>query len=297
VRVHKQIPALIVSGFLGSGKTSLVRWLLERAQQSGTRVAVISNEFGALGIDRALLGEGGDAFVELEGGCVCCQLSNELVDTLEMLRQRVDPDQIIIETSGVALPGETQTNLWREPVRSWVSDDVAVVVVNAEQVEEGRDLEGTFEYQLTSADLVLLNKIDLVSPAALTSIEARLSEIEPDAPILHSTHGQVDPAVLFPPDVAGVRRARRSGDKEIAPHLHDHFESEVVTVASGASPDRLIERFRDAGVLRAKGFVDTTHGLRLLQGVGSRVQLHPTGEVADELIGKVVVIRKKRERR
>jgi G3E family GTPase len=173
------IPALIVSGFLGSGETSLVRWLLAEARRTGKRVAVISNEFGALGIDQALLGEGGEAFVELEGGCVCCQLSNELVETLEMLRAKVDPDQIVIETSGVALPGETQTNLWRPPVASWIADDVAVVVVNAEQVLEERDLGGTFEYQLTSADLLVLNKIDLVPGEALSGVEARLREIEP----------------------------------------------------------------------------------------------------------------------
>lgn len=101
------IPILIVSGFLGAGKTSLVRWLLAEAMRNGKRVAVISNEFGALGIDQALLGEGDPAVVQLDGGCVCCQLSDELVDTLEMLRKNVNPDQIIIETSGVALPGDT----------------------------------------------------------------------------------------------------------------------------------------------------------------------------------------------
>ena len=138
----RRIPALIVSGFLGSGKTTLVRNLLEDAQKQGVRVAVVSNEFGDLGIDRELLGNPADSYVELDGGCVCCRLSDELVDTLQMLRERADPDRIIVETSGVALPFDVQLNFWRDPIADWIDDDVAVVVVNAEQLHAGRDLHG-----------------------------------------------------------------------------------------------------------------------------------------------------------
>src|SRR5919108_5791613 len=99
----KRIPVLVISGFLGSGKTTLVSYLLKEAQAKGMRIAIVSNEFGALGIDQALLAQGGAAYVELEGGCVCCQLSDELVNTLQMLWERVGPDGIIVETSGVAL--------------------------------------------------------------------------------------------------------------------------------------------------------------------------------------------------
>ncbi|ETW92309.1 MAG: hypothetical protein ETSY1_44225 [Candidatus Entotheonella factor] len=196
---NRPIPVLVVSGFLGSGKTTLVRHLLGEAQLAGERIAVISNEFGALGIDQALLGANEDAYVELEGGCVCCQLSDELRDTLQMLRERVDPHRIIVETSGVALPSDTQLQFWREPVCTWVEDDVAVIVVNAEQLLEGRDLHGTFEDQVTSADLLLLNKIDLVPGESLDRLEGILCEMAPEVPILRGVHGQVAPDVLFPP--------------------------------------------------------------------------------------------------
>jgi cobalamin biosynthesis protein CobW len=150
-----RIPTLVVSGFLGSGKTTLVRRLLDQAQGRGERLAIVSNEFGALGIDQALLESGEGRYVELAGGCVCCTLSDELVQVLEAVRREVTPDRIVIETSGVALPYETQLSLWRPPVSAWVGDDMAVVLVNAEQLAEGRDLGATFEQQVSSADLLL----------------------------------------------------------------------------------------------------------------------------------------------
>ena len=287
------IPILIVSGFLGAGKTSLVCSLLAEAKRNRKRVAVISNEFGALGIDQALLGPGSPAVVQLDGGCVCCQLSDELVDTLEMLRHKVNPDQIIIETSGVALPGDTQVNLWREPAKSWIAQDVAVVVVNAEQVLAERDLEGTFEYQLTSADLLVLNQLDLVPADALPAIEARLREIEPEAPMVRSVHGQVDAAVLFPPDFTALREQRRHSARDALAQTHESFTSEVVAVETGIDEATLVARFRAIGALRAKGFVYTAAGPRLLQGVGGRVQLYDVAARPDgALMGAVVVIRR-----
>ena len=126
--MEQRIPVLVISGFLGAGKTTLVRHLLHDAQRTGVRVAVVSNEFGALGIDKALLGEGEEAYVEIEGGCVCCQLSDTLLDTLQMLWERVRPDRIIVETSGIALPFDTQLNLWREPVNAWITGGNQLVV-------------------------------------------------------------------------------------------------------------------------------------------------------------------------
>jgi G3E family GTPase len=287
----KRIPVLVVSGFLGSGKTTLVCHLLQEAQHTGARLAVVSNEFGALGIDRALLGQGGETYVELEGGCVCCQLSDELVQTLQMLRERVDPEAVIVETSGVALPFDTQLHVWREPVCRWVDDDMALVVVNAEQLFERRDLEGTFEDQVSSADLLLLNKIDLVPRGSIGELEAILQRMAPDTPVVRSLHGQVDASVLFPPDLRGLRAQRRAAGAQPRPHQHESFVACELAVEDGIDPDTLVARLRCLGMLRGKGFVRTSQGLRLIQGVGRRIELStPPFSPPAALVGRVVSI-------
>ena len=288
-RDRNGVPVLVVSGFLGSGKTTLVRWLLEQAQATGVRMAVISNEFGELGIDQALLGDRQAAYVELAGGCVCCQLSDELLQTVEELHQRTSPDRIVVETSGIALPSETLLTFWRDPVRQWVEEDTGVVVIDAAQVAEGRDLEGTFEEQVTSADLLILNKIDLVDAAGLARVEQRLREIEPDAPIVRTTRGRVDPDLLFPPRPSGERRVRST--PPVRSHGHDRFRHREVEIPAGMKSAEVIERLRGLTALRIKGFVVTAEGLRLVQGVGPRVELTPTqAEVGADMLGRLVVI-------
>lgn len=251
-------------------------------------MAVVTNEFGELGIDEALLGEGGAATVELAGGCVCCKLSDELSDTLQMLYDEVQPDRIVVETSGVAMPFETQLTFWREPVVDWVEDDAAVVVVDATQLSEGRDLDGTWEHQVTSADLLLLNKVDLVED--VDALVAKLEALAPGTPILRTSHGAIEPALLFPPDPTGARAARRAEPPKPPPHSHEHFEAEELAFGE-IDEDALEDQLRELGALRIKGFVSTPAGPRLVQGVGRRIEFSPANPPA-ELLGRVVVIRR-----
>lgn len=288
-RPEERTPVLVVSGFLGAGKTTLVRHLLKDAQRQGLRLAVVSNEFGALGIDRAILGSDA-AYVELEGGCVCCQLSNELVDTLQMLRDRVRPDRIVIETSGLALPYDTQLNLWREPVSHWVGDDLAVVVVDAEQVLQRRDLAGTFEHQVTSADLLLLNKVDLVPHAEIDAVESALRTLEPETPILHTVHTQIDPTVLFVPFPSRARK-QLVAEPALSSHDHQRFEAREIVFPEVADPRAIMDGVRKLAAVRVKGFVRSTEGIRLVQGVGPRVHLTKVDIApADDLVGRLVAI-------
>jgi cobalamin biosynthesis protein CobW len=293
VSAAARVPVLVVSGFLGSGKTTLVRHLLDDARARGERVAVVSNEFGELGIDRAILGSGGQAYVELEGGCVCCQLTDALVETLEMLRREVDPQRVLIETSGVALPYDTQLNLYREPVASWVGDDLSVVVVNAEQLAARRELEGTFADQVASADFLILNKLDLVAPAQIGALEAALRDYEPEAPILRSVRCRLDARLLFVPPVDAGLEAQRERAAQRASHGHEQFEVDELRVPADVELEALARQVAELDALRAKGFVRTRAGVRLVQRVGPRLELlEVEGEVAPELLGRVVVIRR-----
>lgn len=289
--------ALVVSGFLGAGKTTLVRHLLENAQQTGVRVGVISNEFGDLGIDLALLGSQADQnYVELSGGCVCCKLSDELLNTLQQVWERARPHRVIVETSGVALPFDTVLNFWREPVSQWVEDCVAVVVVNAEQLAEEREITGTFEQQVSSADLLVLNKLDLVSSNKIKSLEARLGELAPGTPILHAEHGLIDPNVVFPVSPTVRKNNRDACDGSHEDHTHEAFQAEEIMVESGLSPAVVIDRIKSRPALRAKGFVQTSEGIRLLQGVGPRIDLIvPPVSPPSHLLGRVVLIRRSNE--
>jgi G3E family GTPase len=289
--MHRRVPALVLSGFLGSGKTTLVARILADAQARGVRIALISNELGELGIDRALLGQGGQSYVELEGGCVCCELSDDLLETLVELQRDIAPDRFVIETSGVALPYDTQLNFWREPACDFIGDDMAVVVVNADQVHEGRDLEGTFVDQVQSADLLVLNKMDLVPENDRAAVEARLREIEPEAPLVSAVRGDVDMDLLFPPDLGELDR--RASAPAARPHHHQHFETNEWNPEPGIKIEALEKRFEEADLLRAKGFVETDEGLRLVQVVGRRVEITiPEEAPPKELIGRVVQIRR-----
>jgi cobalamin biosynthesis protein CobW len=289
----RRIPVLVVSGFLGAGKTTLVRRLLEDAQSRSLRLAIVSNEFGALGIDKFLLGEQHENYVELSGGCVCCQLSDDLLATVQDLYERARPDRLVVETSGIALPSDTLLTFWRDPVRQWVEDDLAIVVVNAEQVHEGSDLEGTFEEQLTSADMILLNKIDLVGARGLASVRQRLRRLEPESPIVEAVQANVDPEILFPPSPAEMRASRSTAVRP-HPHRHDEYRARELRIAAGVSAVALVDQLRRLKALRIKGFVRTDDGLRLVQGVGRRIQLTAVEDtMPSAVIGRVVVIERK----
>ena len=289
---ERRIPALIVSGFLGSGKTTLVRRLLEAATREGARVAFISNELGELGVDQALLGGGQDATVELTGGCVCCALNDALYDTLIDLHARVDPDRVVVETSGAAVPHDVQITFYQPPVRDWISEEAVVVVVDAEQLLEGRELAGTFSEQVETADLVLLNKTDLVPAAEIPGLLAALDAMNPGVPVLPCVRGDVDPRLLLAASTT-PRGPTTHTPEPPHEHSHDEFSTEELWIPAGLTADDIDELLRPLGALRIKGFVRLDEGPAVVQGVGRRLEVLPWEEPLDPaMLGRVVVIRR-----
>ena len=294
----RKIPATVITGFLGAGKTSLMRHLVSNA--GGRRLALVINEFGELGVDREILlgcgveNCGDDDVIELANGCLCCTVAEEFLPTLEKLLARTaPPDHILIETSGLALPKPLiQAFAWPE-IKARVSVDGVIAVVDAAAVAAGRfagaptlpahdnPLEEVFEDQLLAADLVVLNKTDLVPGAAEARVAAQIRQtLRPAAKLIAATHGAVAPAALLGLDAAAEDDlANRPSHHDLEPgHDHDDFESFVVARGPVADPGgflaRLAELSQRHDILRLKGFLDVPgkEFRQVVQGVGARLQ-------------------------
>ncbi len=306
---RSRIPATVLTGFLGAGKTTTLRHLLATAR--GRRLALVINEFGELGVDRELLlgcGVAGcreDDVIELANGCICCTVADDFLPTIEKLIDRSDPpDHIVIETSGLALPKPlVKAFAWPE-VRSRVTVDGVIALIDAPALAAGRfaddpaaleaqraadpaqdhdnPLAEVFDDQLACADLVVLNKTDLLTQEAVEALAAALTlRLRPGVKLLRARFGEVDASVLLgigaaAEDDLASRPSHHEAEGEA--HDHDDFESFALPLGPIAAPDALISRLVEViarhEVLRIKGFLDVPgKAMRLaLQGVGPRLE-------------------------
>jgi len=306
----RRVPATVITGFLGAGKTSLVRHLL--AHSKGRRLAVIVNEFGELGIDRELLLGCGDTacaaddIVELANGCICCTVAEDFLPTLTRLLDREPPpENILIETSGLALPKPlVQAFAWPE-IRADTTVDGVLTVIDGAAVEAGlfapdpeavarqraadpalahdNPLDEVFTDQLACADLVILNKTDLVGTERLPELRREIAaRLRPGVKLVATREGRVPPEIALGLSVAAEEdlEARPSLHDLEAEHDHDDFESFVVITGPVYDSQAFLARLRTTiaahDVLRVKGFIDVSDRDRRLvvQAVGDRLQRH-----------------------
>ncbi len=326
-----KVPCTIVTGFLGAGKTTLVRHVLENAE--GRRLAVIVNEFGDVGIDGDILKSCGiescpeDAIVELANGCICCTVADDFVPALEALLNRPNPpEHIVIETSGLALPKPLVQAFNWPAIASRVTVDGVIAVVDGAAVFDGRfaddpvklakqraqdssidhdnPLEEVFEDQLLCADLVVMNKADLMSVAERRDVAGQIGKtLSRAVKIVEVENGKVPTSVLLGLGAAAEAdlAARPSHHDAEGEHDHEDFETFIVDLPVFDTPQQLVDRIKKIAdvhdVLRAKGFADVKgKPMRLLvQGVGNRIQhqFDRQWKPGEPRLGRLVVIGEK----
>ncbi|MDE0175548.1 MAG: cobalamin biosynthesis protein CobW [Defluviicoccus sp.] len=306
----EKIPATIITGFLGAGKTTMVRHLLNNA--NGRRLAVIVNEFGSEGVDGDTLRNCGiedcpeENIVELANGCLCCTVADDFVPTMRTLIDRDEPpDHIVIETSGLALPKPLIKAFEWPEIRSRMTVDGVIAVIDGPAVAEGRfaddldavnamreedpsidhdnPLQELYEDQLMAADIVVLNKTDLLEADRLPELRDEIAaSAGRSLRMIAAKGGAVDPAILLGLGAAAeddleARPSHHDGEDD---HEHDDFESFDIALGEIASPaafaERLVRVADEHDILRVKGFAAVSgKPMRLaIQGVGRRIDRH-----------------------
>lgn len=305
----EKIPTTVITGFLGAGKTTLIRHLLQNAK--GRRIALVINEFGDIGVDGEILKGCGDEVcreedvVELANGCICCTVADDFIPTMKKLLDRDrPPEHIVIETSGLALPQPlVRAFNWPE-IKSRLTVDGVVTVVDAKALAEGRfaddeeavaaqraadpnldhenPIEELFEDQLNCADMIILNKTDLVAAAEADKLAGDLkAQVRKGTKLVPAQHGALDVGALLgiasaAEDDMHNRLSHHEMEGEVQ-HDHDDFVTFSVPLGVIKDRDRLMARIQDViadyDILRLKGFaaLDGAPGRLLIQAVGPRL--------------------------
>ncbi len=304
-----KIPVTVITGFLGAGKTTLIRHLMQNPQ--GKRLAILVNEFGTVGVDGDILKSCADDncpvenIVELANGCICCTVADDFIPTIEaLMAMPVRPDHILIETSGLALPKPLLKAFDWPAIRSKITVDGVIALADAEAVAAGRfapdvaavdaqraadpsldhetPLSEVFEDQILCADLILLSKADLAGEAGLQAARDIITaEMTRTVPMLAMTEGVIDPRVILglnakAEDDLAARPSHHDGHDD---HEHDDFDTIVVDLPEVTDPEALaaaIQRLAtEQKILRVKGYLAVTgKPMRMLvQAVGARVRM------------------------
>jgi G3E family GTPase len=277
-------PISLITGPLGSGKTTLLRHILATVS---AKIAIVMNEFGEIAIDTKVIQGRNVRIAELGGGCVCCSLLGEFEAAVDEIIEKIAPDRIVVETTGLAEPDALVFNI-QEALPQCRLDGV-ISVIDADMLIRFPEIGHTTRLQIEGADIVLLNKRDLVDPSPIEPLETRLRRINPTAAIIRTERCRADPELLF-----GIGR-----ETKIARPQHRHqAELESFAFRSHKLFARdCFERFADtlpASVVRAKGFVQFADGAHLFNFVAGRWELEPFQSDRTELvfIGNKIVAEK-----
>ena len=300
------IPVTIISGFLGAGKTSLLNHILKA--DHGLRVAVLVNDFGEINIDAELIsGVSGESTINLANGCICCSIRNDLLEATVQLIQRPDPPEyIVVETSGVSDPMAVSLTFMARELRSGTRVDSMLTVVDSEQIDQVDEKHRELALdQIAMADIVVLNKVDLVNDEKREKLADFVKNLVPKARILETTHGKVPLDLVLGVGTYDLRRfsgksgldvhvhadgeaydhdhAHGSEDEHHPEHSHEHDHTLVFNTWSYTTDKPLSHqavrhavRTLPATIYRAKGFVyldETPDRKGIVHVVGQRARL------------------------
>jgi len=282
------VPVLLVTGFLGAGKTTVVNHLLAHAD--GRRIAAVVNDFGAINIDAELIAGASDGVVSLSNGCICCTLEGDLLRTLaSLLRRDPRPEFIVIETSGIADPADIVRNLMDPLVWREAPLETVLCVVDATTASEKLKGDALLQSQLRAADVVALSKLDLVAAPASAQLREVIRTLHPASVVVDAVNGEVPAALLFPVDVEHVAR-----DVQPRRPTIDRFETLSWTSKWPVS----LPRFQKAigrlapKLVRAKGLFETLEQpgrSTVFQLAGGRATLAP-GATPDASVPRTRIV-------
>jgi len=269
VPTDQRIPATVITGFLGAGKTTFLNHVLHN--QAGRKLAVIVNEFGEISIDGQLVVHDGDEqLVEFNNGCLCCTVRGDLIETLGRLQQRGNLDGILIETTGLADPAPVASTFFvSDEVKKSVRLDSFISLIDAVNIDTNLEQSNEAQEQVAFSDIILINKIDLIDSARLTSLEARLRRMNPLASIYHTKNGVIDLSRVINVGAFDLEAKLQVDPEFLGDHAHEHdaaVTSFVLTEKRPIDINRFMmwmtgfaaahgdNLFRTKGIFHANGF-------------------------------------------
>jgi G3E family GTPase len=272
--MNPRTPMTLITGPLGSGKTTLLRHILAIYP---AKIAIVMNEFGEIAIDTKVIEGKNVRIAELGVGCVCCSLLGEFEAAVNEIIEKIAPERIVVETTGLAEPEALVFNIQEALPRCRL--DGVISVMDADMLVRFPEIGHTTRLQIEGADILLLNKTDLIEPIQIEPLETKLREINATASIIRTERCRVDPELLF-----GIGRETKIACPE---HRHQpEFESFTFSSSKTFSRD-CFENFADtlpASVVRAKGFIRFTDGAHLFNLVAGRWEVEPFQSDRTELV-------------
>jgi G3E family GTPase len=288
------IPITVIAGFLGAGKTTLLNYIL--TAEHGRRIGVLVNDFGSINVDAELITDVSDEMITLANGCICCMIRMDLIQAvLKMAEQPDRPEQIVIESSGVADPAGIVKSFLEPEIWGMVQLDAVVTVVDAEQsldlpIQEARLARA----QVVGGDLILLNKVDLVDDEKLAQVHDWINSIRPGVQVFETTQARLPMEILLGTGAAGAKQLEEERDPELAVHVHevstshdhDHehellFDTWTFTSQMPLQLTLMQELLKHlpSTLFRVKGFVyaiEEPESRMVVQLVGRRATVTPT---------------------